>query len=88
MFAVIPQQFFTNPAKRPCTEAGMGGTILFGAERQRPHEEDRADTPPATVRSGADSDFTKGHELLKVTYYTTRCKCDYPLQAILNVCLF
>ena len=25
---------------------------------------------------------------LKVTYYTTRCECDLPLQAVLKICLF
>ena len=27
-------------------------------------------------------------KLLKVTYYTTKCECDYPLQAVLKISLF
>jgi hypothetical protein len=71
MFAVIPQQSSLIPQKGHARRLALARseTILFGAERQRPHEEDLADTPPATVRSEADSDFTKGHELLKVTCY-------------------
>ena len=29
-----------------------------------------------------------GRDLLKGTYYTTRCECDYPLQAVLKIGLF
>jgi hypothetical protein len=28
------------------------------------------------------------HVGLKVPYYTTRCECDQPLQAVLKICLF